>query len=117
MPVVLLPFSNPAAENDVSCDGLLGQADGYCRVRAYYDTVHAPLTLKVPGVATLTTGKCESLAPDQDAPYLVANIDFETAEDLKAALASPEVAAAGADAANFATGGVTLFRTEQVTRR
>jgi uncharacterized protein (TIGR02118 family) len=83
----------------------------------YYDSTHTPLTLKVPGLAGFMTGKCRSLMPGQDAPYyMVASLTFDTAEDLKAALKSPEMAAASADVRNFATGGVTLYSTEEVPR-
>jgi uncharacterized protein (TIGR02118 family) len=83
----------------------------------YYDRTHTPLALKVPGLAGFTTGKCRSLMPGKDAPYyMVLSLMFDTAEDLKAALNSPEMAAASADVANFATGAVTLYSTEEVSR-
>lgn len=37
-------------------------------------------------------------------------LGFESAESMAAGLASQEMAAAGADVANFATGGATIFR-------
>ncbi|HJT93367.1 MAG TPA: EthD family reductase, partial [Mycobacterium sp.] len=46
----------------------------------------------------------------------VASLTFNTAEDMKAALKSPEMAAAGQDVANFATGGVTMYSTEEIER-
>jgi uncharacterized protein (TIGR02118 family) len=83
----------------------------------YYNDIHAPLALKIPRLAEFTTGKCRSLTPAQAAPYyMVASLDFETAEDLKFALTSAEMAAAGADTANFADGGVTLYSTEEIRR-
>ena len=83
----------------------------------YYNDIHAPLALKIPGLAGFTTGKCKSLAPTQAAPYyMVASLVFQTAEDLEFALKSAEMAAAGADTANFADGGVTLYRTEEIRR-
>jgi uncharacterized protein (TIGR02118 family) len=81
----------------------------------YYTSTHIPLALKVPGLAGLTTGKCQSIPPGQDPPYyMVANLLFHTAEDLKTALKSPEMATAGADVRNFATGGVTMYATEEI---
>ncbi len=81
----------------------------------YYTSTHTPLALQVPGLAGFTTGKCRSLMPSQDAPYyMVASLMFKTAEDLKAGLKSPEMAAASADVKNFATGGVTLYSTEEI---
>jgi uncharacterized protein (TIGR02118 family) len=81
----------------------------------HYTSTHTPLALKIPGLASLTTGKCRSLMPGQEAPYyMVASLNFNTAEDLKAALKSPEMAAASADVANFAPGLVTLYSTEEI---
>lgn len=81
----------------------------------YYSSTHIPLTLKIPGLTGFTTGKCRSLMPDREAPYyMVASLTFGSAGDLKAALKSPEMADASADVANFATGGVALYRTEEV---
>lgn len=83
----------------------------------YYDTTHVPLALKIPGLAGMSTGKCRSLMPGAEAPYyMVASLMFASAEQLKAALKSPEMAAASADVENFATGGVTLYSTEEVDR-
>jgi uncharacterized protein (TIGR02118 family) len=83
----------------------------------YYQSTHTRLAQKVPGLAGFTTGKCRSLMPGQDAPfYMVASLLFDTSEDLKSALKSPEMAAASADVANFATGGVTLYSTEEIVQ-
>jgi uncharacterized protein (TIGR02118 family) len=83
----------------------------------YYTNTHTPLALKIPGLSGLTTGKCRSLMPGHAAPYyMVASLMFDTAEDLKTALKSPEMPAASADVANFATGGVTLYSTEETVR-
>jgi uncharacterized protein (TIGR02118 family) len=83
----------------------------------YYNSTHTALTLKVRGLAAFTTGKCRSLMADRGAPYyMVASLTFDSAEDLKAALKAPEMAAASVDVANFATGGVTLYSTAEITR-
>jgi len=83
----------------------------------YYESTHTPLARKVPGLAGFTTGKCRSLMPGQDAPYyIVASLLFDSSDDLKAALKSPEMASASEDVANFATGGVTLYSTEEIDR-
>ncbi|SBS79674.1 Uncharacterized 11.0 kDa protein in thcB-thcC intergenic region [uncultured Mycobacterium sp.] len=83
----------------------------------YYEKTHTPLALKIPGLAGFTTGKCKSLMPGQEAPYyMVASLMFDTADDLKAALKSSEMGATSADVANFATGGVTLYSSEEINR-
>ena len=60
-----------------------------------------------------TTGKPRSLGRTGPPHYLVADLWFETAESLKAALKSAEMQAASADVANFATGGVTLYSQQE----
>jgi uncharacterized protein (TIGR02118 family) len=85
---------------------------------AHYDQTHTPLTLKIPGLAGFTTGKPRSLMPGRDAPYyMIASLMFNTADDMKIALKSPEMASANADLHNFATGGVTVYSTEEISRR
>lgn len=81
----------------------------------YYEHTHIPMALKVPGLVGFTSGKCRSIPPGQDPPYyMVASLLFDTAEDLKTALKSPEMSAAGADVRNFATGGATMYSTEEI---
>src|SRR3954467_7532373 len=79
----------------------------------YYTHTHAPLALKVPGLVSFTTGKCQSLGRDEPPYYMVANLGFETAESMTAALTSPEMRAASADVPNFATGGATLYSKQE----
>ncbi|QLL10125.1 EthD family reductase [Mycobacterium vicinigordonae] len=94
-----------------------GQPDDPETFDAYYAAAHTPLTLKIPGLAGFTTGKPRSLMPGQDAPYyMIASLMFNSAEDLRRALKSPEMAAASADVVRFATGGVTLYSTEEIQR-
>jgi uncharacterized protein (TIGR02118 family) len=78
----------------------------------YYRDTHTPLALRQPGVLRLTFGHPRSLDPAQPAPYLVAELDFESQQAMNETLASPEGRAAGEDLANFATGGVTFTHFE-----
>lgn len=77
---------------------------------AYYRETHVPLVEKVPGLVSFTTGKIASM--DRGAPpyWMMATLGWESEESMLAGLSSPEMGAAGADVANFATGGATLFR-------
>jgi uncharacterized protein (TIGR02118 family) len=75
---------------------------------AYYRDTHTPLALAQPGLVRLTFGHAVSLDPSQPAPYLVAELDFDSEEAMSASLASPEGRTAGKDLTNFATGGVTF---------
>ncbi len=74
----------------------------------YYRDTHTPLALRQPGLVRLTFGHAASLDRSQPAPYLVAELDFDSEEAMGAAMASPEGRAAGKDIANFATGGVSF---------
>ena len=85
-----------------------GQPEDPAAFDAYYRETHTPLALKQPGLVRLTFGHAASLDPSQQAPYLVAELDFDSEEAMGAALASPEGRAAGQDLANFATGGASF---------
>ena len=62
-------------------------------------------------------GSLPSRAPrtvcDTASDSAIADLWFETAESLRAALKSAEMQAASADVANFATGGVTLYSQQE----
>jgi uncharacterized protein (TIGR02118 family) len=85
-----------------------GTPDDPAAFDAYYRETHTPLALKQPGLIGLTFGHAVSLDPAQPAPYLVAELDFDSEEAMRKSLASPEGRAAGKDIRNFATGGVTF---------
>jgi uncharacterized protein (TIGR02118 family) len=74
----------------------------------HYRDVHAGLAQAIPGLTRFTTGHAQSLDPSTPAPYLVVELDFESAEAMGAAMSSEAGRAAGADVANFATGGATM---------
>jgi uncharacterized protein (TIGR02118 family) len=79
---------------------------------AYYRDTHTPLALAQPGLLRLTFGHPRSLDPAQPAPYLVAELDFESQQAMNETLASQAGRAAGKDLANFATGGVAFTHFE-----
>jgi uncharacterized protein (TIGR02118 family) len=85
-----------------------GTPDDTAAFDAYYRDTHTPLALQQPGLLRLTFGHPQSLDPAQQAPHLVAELDFESEEAMRESLGSPEGRAAGKDLGNFATGGVTL---------
>jgi uncharacterized protein (TIGR02118 family) len=62
----------------------------------HYFERHVPLCRPLPGLRAATFSKPRALGGP--APYLVAQLDFDDAEALKAALRSAEMAAVGADA-------------------
>lgn len=83
---------------------------------AHYTGMHAPLAAKIPGLRSFTTGHCSSLDDSPPAYYMVAELVFESAEDMAAGMGSAEGAAAVADLPNFAGGGVTMLHYEDANR-
>ena len=66
---------------------------------AYYFEKHVPLVQKVPGVLRIEVNRFSG----KNAPYyLMATLYFNSRDERKAALASPEGQAMNADVANFA---------------
>jgi uncharacterized protein (TIGR02118 family) len=90
-----------------------GQPTDPAAFDSHYATVHAPLVRLVPGLTGFSGGRCASLDRNPPAYYYVAFLDFETEEDYRTGLGSPEMGKAGADVPTFATGGVTMF-TQQI---
>jgi len=82
----------------------------------YYRDTHIPLARKIPGLRSylISAGPVQALAGT--APYLVAELTFDSMVDVGTALASPEGQTAAADLPNFASGGATLliFDTKKV---
>jgi uncharacterized protein (TIGR02118 family) len=74
----------------------------------YYRDVHTGLAQAIPGLVRFTIGHPQAL-DGSPAPYLVAELDFESAEAMGAAMNSEAGRAAGADVATFATGGATMI--------
>jgi uncharacterized protein (TIGR02118 family) len=74
----------------------------------HYRDVHVGLAKDIPGLLRFTIGHPQSLDPAAPAPYLVAELDFDSADVMATALGSDGGLAAAADVANFATGGATM---------
>ncbi|CAN5574796.1 EthD family reductase [soil metagenome] len=74
---------------------------------------HVPLVLPVPGLLSFTYSKVRPMGGAQTV-YLVAQLDFEDRDAMKQGLASPELAAAGADADEIGVAR-TMFSGEVVT--
>ena len=75
----------------------------------YYFEVHAPLANKIPHLESFVVGR-SPLGLTGDSPYyLVAELNYASADAMQAAFASPEGKAAAADLANFADGGVDIL--------
>src|SRR3954466_9689752 len=75
----------------------------------HYRDVHVPLAKKIPGVRSFGTSDGTIKALAGSAAHLVAWLEFDSMDELNAALASSEGQATAADVANFASGGATLM--------
>ncbi len=76
----------------------------------YYFSTHVPLAKKVPGLRNYEVSSGSVGLPiDPGGVHLVAILEFDSADAIRAALGTPEGQAAASDLANFADGGVDLM--------
>ena len=94
-----------------------GQPTDPAEFDRHYRDVHTGLAQAIPGLVRLTVGHPQSLDPSTPAPYLIAELDFESAEAFGAGMSSEAGRAAGADVGTFATGGASMasFDVEDVS--
>jgi uncharacterized protein (TIGR02118 family) len=79
----------------------------------YYANNHVPLVEKIPNLRQLEAGKIIATPDGSEPPYYwIADLYFESVEQLQSGMASSEGQAAAEDIQNFATGGATLFISE-----
>lgn len=79
--------------------------------QAYFGT-HMPLISKVPGLQSTVIFRFTRTLMGEGF-YMLAEMDFGDKDTLKAAMRSPEMAAAGENLNSFAEGLVTLMFAEQ----
>ena len=76
--------------------------------RSYYESTHTPLVRKMPGLRGFRYS-LDVQGLGGDSPYFcVAELDFDSADALMAAVNSEEGKATVADVPNYATGGIVL---------
>lgn len=79
----------------------------------HYAETHAPLAQKIPDLQRFEAGRVLGTADGSPAPYhFIAELWFDSAEQLQQAMQSPEGQAAAADVGTFASGGATLMIAE-----
>jgi uncharacterized protein (TIGR02118 family) len=79
----------------------------------HYASTHRPLAEKVPNLRRFDAGKVVGTPDGSPAPYyFIAELFFDTLEELQAGLGSPEGEAAAGDVATFASGGATMMIAE-----
>lgn len=80
----------------------------------HYENVHAPLTAKIPGLREMKVTKFSSTPMGTESPYyLICEMTYDSPEDLKNGLRSPEGKASGKDLMSFASDIVTLIIGEE----
>jgi uncharacterized protein (TIGR02118 family) len=76
----------------------------------HYAETHAPLAQKIPNLRRFEAGKVLGTADGSAAPYyFIAELLFDSPDELQAAMQSQEGQAAAADVGTFASGGATLM--------
>ena len=78
----------------------------------YYEREHMPLAAKIPDVQRFESGRIGAIDGTEPPYYRIAELWFESADQMGEALSSPEGEAATGDIPNFATGGATVFVSE-----
>lgn len=79
----------------------------------YYADTHVPIAAKIPDVQRFESGRVMS-TPDGEEPayHRIAELWFESAEQMQSSMGSEQGQAATGDIANFATGGATVMISE-----
>jgi uncharacterized protein (TIGR02118 family) len=92
------------------------QPDDPAAFDAHYESTHAPLAARIPGLRSYSAFHPD---PDPDgnppAEYLVATLVFDDRRALSKGLRSPEGDAAARDIPRFASGGATMLTGEATT--
>jgi uncharacterized protein (TIGR02118 family) len=84
---------------------------------AYYFGTHVPIAKRIPKLRSYTVNRGQLAPAGGTTPYfLVAILAFDSMADVQTGMTSPEGVAAGADVANFATGGasILMYETQEV---
>lgn len=75
----------------------------------YYANTHLPLAAKIGAIKTEYSLGLPGPGGAAPAFYRMAELYFDSAEAMGAAMSTPDGKAAGADIRNFATGGATML--------
>jgi len=79
----------------------------------HYEKIHIPLTKKIPKLKKLTINKSFGAPTGEPAYYLIAELYFESKEDLNEALKSKEMRDAATDAMKISKGKMQVIFAEE----
>jgi uncharacterized protein (TIGR02118 family) len=92
---------------------LFSQPEDASAFEDHWANHHVPLAQQIPNVRQLETAKVTGTPDGSQPPYhRVAELSFDSADEMQAAMGSPEGQQAVGDFQNFATGGVTVLVAE-----
>jgi uncharacterized protein (TIGR02118 family) len=75
----------------------------------YYTATHVPLVDEIDGLGTWSYRKVATLDGSEPPYYMIAELPFDSLEQLQASMGSAEGQKAAGDVPNFATGGATML--------
>jgi uncharacterized protein (TIGR02118 family) len=79
----------------------------------YYFEKHIHIAKRIPGLRSYTVSSgTPTMVAGPKAPYLIAELEFDSMAAIQSALGSPEGQATAADLANFAQAGATILAFE-----
>ena len=97
----------------VKLTSLYGHPTDPAAFEEHYANNHAPLVENIPNLRHFEAGKIIATPDGSEPPYYwIADLYFESVEQLQSSMGSSEGQAAAEDIPNFATGGATLFISE-----
>ena len=92
---------------------LYGHPEDPAAFEEHYANTHLPLVDEVPDLQRFEAGKVVGTPDGGEPPYYrIAELWFESMEQMQQSLSTPEGEAPPEDIPNFATGGATIFISE-----
>jgi uncharacterized protein (TIGR02118 family) len=89
---------------------LYGQPSDPAAFEEHYANTHQPLVDRIPRLQRFEAGRIVGTPEGGDPPfYRIAELSFDSPEDLQSAMGSEEGQATAGDIPNFASGGATIL--------
>jgi uncharacterized protein (TIGR02118 family) len=92
---------------------LFGQPQDASAFEDHWTSQHVPLVQKIPNVRQVESARVTGTPDGSEPPYhRIAELSFDSVDEMQAAVGAAEGQAAVGDLQNFATGGVTILVAE-----